>query len=347
MPLPSDLRTFYLGGLFLFALFTALYVTREIVLPLTLAIVLKLVLQPVVRALQHLRIPRGLAALAAVLLLMMIVIAVGTGLGGPAASWAAKLPEALPKLQAELPILQRPIGALRDLLGQVRDLAQGAPPASGTIAVPEGLLGIVFNNTSQLFAGLFTVLLFLFYFLVFGETFLRRVVEILPTFRDKREAVELSIQIEHDVSIYMFTISAINAIVGLATFVIMRLCSIPDPLLWGVLAMLLNFVPIIGPLGAVVLFTIVGTLASGITWWALLPAGLYFMVHLVEGEVVSPLIVARRFTINPIAIIVALIFWYWFWGVLGAFLAVPMLAISKIICDRLRPLRAFGHLLAG
>lgn len=82
-------------------------------------------------------------------------------------------------------------------------------------------------------------------------------------------------------------------------------------------------------------------------WWALLPPALYFAIHLVEGETVTPMLLARRFTLNPVLIVLALVFWFWIWGVLGATLAVPMLAILKIICDRLRPLKALGHFLEG
>jgi predicted PurR-regulated permease PerM len=114
-----------------------------------------------------------------------------------------------------------------------------------------------------------------------------------------------------------------------------------------VIALVLNYVPIVGPVVGLVIFLMASVLSLGVTWWALLPVGLYLCVHLIEGEFVTPLLVARRFTINPVAVILALIFWYWMWGVPGVILAVPMLAITKIVCDDLRPFRAFGHLLEG
>ena len=95
----------------------------------------------------------------------------------------------------------------------------------------------------------------------------------------------------------------------------------------------------------IVVFLMASVVSLGVSWWALLPVGLYLCIHLVEGEFATPMLLARRFTINPVAVILALIFWYWMWGVTGAILAVPLLAITKIICDDLRPLRAFGHLL--
>ncbi len=95
------------------------------------------------------------------------------------------------------------------------------------------------------------------------------------------------------------------------------------------------------------LFALVGLAVLGASWLSLLPAAAYLGIHVLEGEIVTPMILARRFTLNLIAVMVGLVFWYWMWGVQGAILAVPLLAVAKIICDRLRPLRAFGHLLEG
>jgi predicted PurR-regulated permease PerM len=80
---------------------------------------------------------------------------------------------------------------------------------------------------------------------------------------------------------------------------------------------------------------------------ALLPPVHYFGIHLVEAEALTPMLLSRRFTLNPVLIILSLVFWFWMWGMLGAILAVPMLAILKIISDRLRPLKALGHFLEG
>jgi predicted PurR-regulated permease PerM len=208
-------------------------------------------------------------------------------------------------------------------------------------------MGMLFSGTTTVAAGLFTTLIVLFFLLVSGETFMRRLVEILPTFAEKRQAVELTIDIERNVSAYLITVSVINFIVGLLTFLVMWACGVANPLLWGVIASFMNFVPILGPMVAIIVFLMASVLSLGVTWWALLPVGLYFLIHVLEGEIVTPMLMARRFTINPVAVILALLFWYWMWGVPGAILAVPMLAITKIICDDIRPLRALGHFLEG
>jgi len=350
MPLPSDARTVFLGGLFFLACMAALYVASEIVLPVILAIVLKLLLQPIVRMFDRVHVPRVLGALIAVLLLLAVFVGLGTALTRPAADWAGKLPDALPRLEQRLRFLVDPVDGIRRFLQEMERVAAAGPGVapSPTVPVhPTGLAETLFSGTRAAAAGVFTTILVLFYLLLSGETFLRRLVEILPRFADKRRAVEISQHVERDISAYLITITLINAVVGLATTGVMWSFGVPDPLLWGVAAFVLNYVPILGPLLGVVLFALVGVLTLGAVWAALLPAALYLAIHLIEGEAITPLLLARRFTINPVAVVLSLVFWYWMWGVTGAVLSVPMLAITKIICDDLPPLRAFGHFLEG
>jgi predicted PurR-regulated permease PerM len=346
MPLPTEPRTIFLGGLFLLAALTALYVASPIVLPVVLAIVLKLLLQPLVRLLDRLRVPHSLGAVLAILLLVAALAALISGVAGPAASWAGKLPDAIPQVQQKLAFLARPISSFQWMFGQLESFTGGG---TGVPQAPAphsfNIMGAVFAGTATVAAGFFTTLIVLFYLLVSGETFMRRFVEILPSFAEKRQAVELTLDIERNVSVYLISITLINGVVGLLTFCVMWACGVDNPLLWGVIAFAVNFVPILGPMVGLVLFLMASVLSLGVTWLALLPVGLYFAIHVIEGEIVTPMLMARRFTINPVAVILALIFWYWMWGVPGAILAVPMLAIIKIVCDDLRPLRAFGHFL--
>jgi predicted PurR-regulated permease PerM len=348
MPLPTDPRTIFLGGLFVFASLAVLYVAAEIILPLILAIVLKLLLQPFVRLLEGFHIPRAVGAILSVLLVLLAFGGTISMLAGPAAAWAGKLPEAIPKLKESLSVLHGPIDAFQDMLKQIETMAGGTGTLPQAPAVrPSSLVGALLSGSATATSGLFTTLLILFYMLVSGETFLRRVVEILPRFKDKRQAVELSLHIERDVSAYLLTVACINAVVGIATGCVMWACGVANPVLWGAVAFVLNFVPILGAMVGIVVFLMVSVLSLGVSWWAVLPVGLYFGIHIIEGEFATPMVLARRFTLNPVALVLSLIFWYWMWGVPGAILAVPLLAITKIVCDDLRPLRAFGHLLEG
>jgi predicted PurR-regulated permease PerM len=349
MPLPSDPRTFFLGGLFALGVLAALYVASSIILPVVFALVLNLLLQPGVRLLGRLHLPRAVGALLTVLLVIGAIVGLVAALSVPAANWAERLPEGIPRLEAHLQVMKGPIQALQKVIQQAEQVAD-APPSRGSIVSVRrdlGITGALFAGTRSVLDGLFTTVLVLYFLLVAGNIFLRRMVEILPTFGNKRQAVDISQQIQEDISAYLVTITAMNAAVGVTTALAMYLCGLGDPLLWGTTAFLLNYIPILGPLFGVCIFVLVGMLSFESLWWALLPPALYFGIHLVEGESLTPMLLARRFTLNPVLIILSLVFWFWMWGMLGAILAVPMLAILKIISDRLRPLKALGHFLEG
>jgi predicted PurR-regulated permease PerM len=346
LPLPSDPKVIFLGGLFVLALLTAAYMAREIILPFVFAIVLKLLLQPAFRLLERLHVPRIIAALLLILALFGTVVGLGTAISSPARTWAAKLPEGVPRLQERLSFMREPVNTLQRFLRQVEDFGETGPTSS--VAAPaQGptLLSKLFTGTRNFASGFFTTVLFLFFLLVSGDIFLHRLVEILPRFRSKRQVVEISQQIESDISAYLVTITIMNVAVGIATALAMWFTGVGDPILWGTVAFLLNYVPILGTALGVLIFLFAGLLTHDILWQALLPAGLYFGFHLIEGETVTPLLVARRFTLNPVLVIISLVFWFWMWGIPGAILALPMLAITKIICDQLQPLAAFGHFL--
>jgi predicted PurR-regulated permease PerM len=348
LPIPSDINTVFLGGLFLLGMLSACYVAAEIVLPIVLAFVLSLVLHPAMRALERVHLPHGIAAMLIILVLFGTLGGLGAALSGPAASWAQELPAGIPKLQERLSFLSRPIAAFQKFADHAQGLAQGDQPKAVPVAVQGSALSDrLLTGTRSLASGLLETVLVLFFLLVSGDTFLRRLVEILPRFKNKRQAVDISQQIERDVSAYLFTITIMNLAVGMATGAVMALCGMGDPVLWGTVAFLLNYIPILGPMTGVVVFLLAGLLSINSLWVAFLPAGLYLLIHLVEGETVTPMLLARRFTINPVLVILSLVFWYWMWGVPGAILSTPMLAITKIICDRIRPLMAFGHFMEG
>ena len=347
LPPPSDPKVIFLGGLFVLALLAAAYMAREIILPFVFAIVLMLLLQPAFRILERLRVPRILASLLLILVLFGTIVGLGAAISGPARTWAAKLPEGIPLLEERLNFIREPIDTLQRFLQQVQDFGAGPLPTVAASAQGPTLLSKLFTGTRNFASGFFTTVLFLFFLLVSGDIFLHRLVEIMPRFRSKRQVVDIAQQIESDISAYLVTITIMNAAVGIATALAMSLTGVGDPILWGTVAFLLNYVPILGPTLGVLIFLLAGLLTHDTLWQALLPAGLYLGIHLIEGETITPMLLARRFTLNPVLVIIALVFWFWMWGIPGAILAVPMLAITKIICDRLQSLAAFGHFLEG
>jgi predicted PurR-regulated permease PerM len=345
LPLPKDVHAFLLFGIFTLLLLYALYFAAHMLLPVMFAFLLQLLLQPAMRALGKLRVPKTAAAL---LLLFAMCGAVGmlvSSLAVPASEWIAKAPESLPRLEQRLSVVRAPIDKMQKATKEVEQMAAGPAAASEVVVKGPALSALLFSGTRSFLIGLGTTIVLLFFLLLSGDLFLRRLVEILPSFKDKKQAVEISHEIERNISAYLVTISLMNAVVGIATGIETYLCGLADPILWGTLAFVLNYVIIIGPLTGVGVLFLAGLLTFDTVWQALLPAGIYLAIHLIEGESITPMLLARRFTLNPVLVILSLIFWYWMWGVAGALLAVPMLATFKIVADRIRPLMALGHFL--
>ncbi|GAB2177029.1 AI-2E family transporter [Dongia sp. agr-C8] len=346
-PLPTDPKTIYLGGLFALAVLVACFFAQAVIVPFVMAVVLKMMLQPLVRMLGRWKMPRAVGAVAAMLVLAAVLVALGFLLSMPAASLAEAITQGLPRLEERLRFLQGPISDLQAFLAKAQEVAGGGNGENPVAIEKIGVFGFIFSGTRAAIEGLLTTGIILFFLMLSGDTFLRRGVEILPNFEHKRRAVEISQQVEADISVYLLTIISMNAIVGIAVGLAVWLCGVGDPMLWGALAFILNFVPIIGPITGMGLLILAGFMHFPTLGLSLLPAGLYLLIHMIEGELVTPALLARRFTMNPVAVIISIVFWYWMWGVPGAVLAVPMLAIVKIICDRIKPLMAFGHFLEG
>jgi predicted PurR-regulated permease PerM len=336
-----------LAALLGLATLTAAYVAADIILPIVLAIILMLLLQPPMRFLKRMRVPRSLAAFLLICAMFGALGGIGFAVAHPARSWAERLPQAIPRLENELRFLSQPVAKLNNFLQKGADNnAQSDASMSKSLSNLD-LPQTVFRGTQHFASGLFETVLVLFFLLISGDTFLRRLVEIVPRFKDKRQIVDLSQQVEDNVSAYLLTITLLNTAVGIAAAFVMWVCGVGDPILWGVVAFLLNFVPIMGPFLGIVIFLFAGLMAKPDSALALLPAALYFGIHVLEGETITPMLLARRFILNPVLVIISLIFWFWMWGIPGAILSVPMLAITKIICDGVKPLNAIGHFLEG
>ncbi|WP_428377359.1 AI-2E family transporter [Lichenicoccus sp.] len=341
------------------ATFYTLYFASAIVLPFVLAGVFNLLLSGPMRLLNgRLRVPKPLAALLLILVLFGIVGGIGAAISVPATGWISKAPESLPALQAKLAFLQGPIQAAQDGMKKLQALMDhtGGPQVAGAQIIQvqssnsSGLTSVgssLLLGTRFFLGQVFTMLLMLFFLLYEGDSLLRRFVEIMPTWADKRRTVQIASEIERNVSLYLATITAMNLLVGVANLVQCWLLGVPNPLLWGVVAFLLNYIPILGPLTGVVIYFFVGLFAFPSVLHALLAPAVYLGIHFLEGETITPMLLARRFTLNPVLVMASLMFWDWLWGIPGAFLSVPLLAVFKIVCDHVDSLTAIGHVVGG
>jgi predicted PurR-regulated permease PerM len=346
------------------AVLYTLFFAAAIILPFVLALVLALVLGPAMRLLnRRLRIPRMIAALLLIVALFSVVGAMGYALSVPASGWIAKAPQSLPALVDKLRFLERPIQLMQHGVQQLQNLmsqsgdqpdAQNAPrpgPAAPQSSnVGGSLMGIgssVLQGGRAFLGEGFTLMLLLFFFLASSDALLRRFIEILPHLDEKRRAVSIVTEIENNISRYLLTITLMNALVGLFAGLAVWLLGMPDPLLFGTLAFLLNYIPIIGPVTGMVIFFFVGVFTFPSIWQAFIPAGIYLGIHVLEGETITPMLLASRFTLNPVMVISSLMFWDWLWGIPGALLSMPLLAVTKIVCDHIEWLMPLGHLLGG
>lgn len=343
-----DARLTGLVILAILAVAYTLYFGRDIILPVVMAAVLNLLLQPLMRVLnQNLRLPMPAAALMVIVLVFGVITAITLTISLASSGWTERAPESFAILKQKLAFLAAPLTYAQEMLSTLENM--GAPKAESVKAVAEGnsLPGIILFGTASTLGQFFSVIILLYFMLASGDRLLRGLIEVLPRFSDKRRAVEIASQIQFNITRYLMTITAMNVAVGVATAAAMWACGLSDPVFWGAVAFLLNFVPILGPLVGIAVFFAAGLIALPWPFPALAPCLAYAVIHLIEGETVTPMLVARRFELNPVLVILSLLFWHAIWGIPGALLAVPLLAILKILADRIEPLKSLGHLIGA
>jgi len=201
------------------------------------------------------------------------------------------------------------------------------------------------NWTGTLLAGIGETLVLLYLLLASGDLFLQKLVRVMPTLHDKKRAVEISHGIQQNISNYLFSVSVINIGLGMAVSGGLYFMGVPNAVMWGMLVAVLNFVPYFGPIVGVLLLATVGLLTFDTLWQGLLAPAWYLLLHLLEANLITPILLGRRFTLNPAVVFVSLIFWTWLWGVPGALLSVPILVSAKVVCDRFPTLAMVSELL--
>ena len=268
----------------------ALHFGKELILPLVLALVLRLIFGPAQRFLtERGRLPTSLAAIIIVLLCFSAIAIAAFTMSVPASNWLQKAPETLPLLKEKLAVLRQPIDYLQQGLKELENATAAAGQQSTseptvTVKQPSVLAGHLASGTANTLARFFTTMVFLFFLLASGGQLLRGFVEVLPRISDKKQALDIANEIEHNITTYLSTVTLMNIAVGLATGLVMWALGLGDPLLWGIAAFLLNYIPIFGPFAGVVMFFAVGVLTYEWPWYAFIPAGAYLLIHVVGGD---------------------------------------------------------------
>lgn len=338
---PRAVPTVAVVGLFLLGCIAFLYLARPFFLPVTLALMLHFLLKPVVRALARVHIVEPVGA-ALVLAALLWAFAQGLAqLGEPARQWAAKAATTLSQLADRMDRLVH-----WNRSEEPPQPGPAAPSQAPQVHIQTSLAQSALSFTTGFLGGVLETIVLLYFFLASGDLFIRKLARVLPTSRDQAEAQAIIHEVQHNVSRFLFTITLINLGVAGVVATILWLVDLPNPLLWGVLAGLLNFIPYFGPFTMVVVLTLVGLTSYPTLGQGLLPPLLYLGVHALESNFITPMILGRRLALNPVVIFISLIFWTWMWGVPGALLAVPLLMTLKIICDHFRPLAPLAEFLS-
>jgi predicted PurR-regulated permease PerM len=342
-----SVRSFALTGLLILACFYTLYFGRAFFLPITLAALLSFLLRPLVRGLKKLHIPDALGAGVVVLGLLGLF---GLGifeLSTPAYEWMQQAPQSLRKVEGKLRDLKKPVQTVSKATEQVEKIAKvagGKEPAQVTVAT-ETLGQRVFSQTTDFIAKGVVMFILLYFLLASGDMFLRKLIKVLPSLADKKRAVEIARQIETEISTYLATVTLINVILGVAVWGAMTLIGLPNPLLWGALATFTNYIPYLGAITMISVLAMVGLLTFPDLTHALMPPAAFVGLNILESYLLTPMILGRRLTLNPVVIFLALTFWGWLWGITGAILAVPIMVVFKIFCDHSEPLAPIGEFL--
>lgn len=334
-----------LTALLVLALVYTLSIAQTLVVPLVLASFLGLGLNPLVAAAARINIPRAVSALVVMLALVIGLAAAINALVPEANTWLKRAPTVAYQLRHKLaPITQTVSEASKVTQKLVDTTNQARHDSPAPVAAASFSMADVIAATPRVAGFALTVGLLVFFFLIYGDTLLLKLVEVSPSFASKRDVVIVVRNIQTQVSRYIFTAACINVSLGAVTAGILYLLGMPNPLLWGGIAALANFMPYVGAISVTSLLAVVGLVHFSNLLEALLPALCFASLTAIEGNVITPMIMGRHLRLSPVAILLWLIIWAWLWGVAGALLAVPMLTCVKLITEQLHGWHWFAHM---
>ena len=320
-------------GIFIILFVAALDLARAMLLPATSAFVIGLMLGPLSARAKAYGIPSLITAIVLWLLVVVVFYGVIILLSAPALDWIGKAPEIGRIIKEKLQVLEQPLSALQDLRNAILPQGENSRFGFDIANFVQPALIVVTPAIGQMFIFFGT----LFFFLL-GRARLRHVIVILFENHDSRlRTLKIINDVERNLTNYLSVVAVINFVVGLGACLIAYFIGLPNPIAWGVLAFILNFIPYIGALIMEAVLLAVGLVTFPSLTQALIAPVLYFGFTTLEGHFITPSIMGRRLALNPLTVFLALIFWTWLWGPIGAFLAVPLLIVALVAINHLFP----------
>jgi predicted PurR-regulated permease PerM len=341
----SSIQSFSVTGLFILATLYSFYFAADFILPVVLALLASLFLLPLVRFLRKGSIPEPVGAALAILALVILLLGVGSLVTRPFAGFLQDFPLYLDKIRDRVSLLSGPLQEVSQASKQVEQMMGSSQNSTLLALKQDSLLQILFRQTPVFVARLVIVVVLTYFLLAHGEFFLRKAVKVVPTLHDKRRIVEIAREIEWSISRYLASVTLLNLALGFFVGMSAALIGVANPLMWGGAAFLFNYIPFIGSACGIVLIAIAALIQFENPWYACLAPAAYLFLNALESNFITPHVVGRWMTLNPLAIVLSFLFWGWLWGVPGMLLAVPVLAVIKIVCDHIDRLAPMGEFL--
>jgi len=337
------------SGIFILLLLAAIWLARDLLIPVTVAFLLFFAGSPLRRRLGRWGIPNWASAVLVSAAVLAGALGIGTIVAGQAGGILSELPTISSRLDEKFQTIRAKVVDLRNV---AKRIDQAATPAveTGAIATQEKGASVVMNvlgATPAALGQVFATVLLLFFLICSADLFYLKIVQSFDHIREKREAYAALRQIEASLGNYFATIFAINAGLGMVIAAVFWALGMPAPLLFGVAAFLLNFIPYVGIFIGAGLSTAVALVSLDGFFWPAMVGGSYLLANSIENNAVTPLFLSRKLELNMVVVFLAVALWAWLWSFLGMIVAVPLLVVARVLCEHVPGWEKFGNFLAG
>ena len=337
-----------LVGILVIDAINMMFFARDFLLPVVIAILIAITFRPAIRHLSLRGLPAWGSASGIAATILLVGFIAGYMISGPVSGWVANAPEIRRTFTEKIRGISETFENVATVANDIRDAATPEREKPVEVVVKEPglpkLLWIAAYPAS--FAVTFTAAVVLSLFLMgSGNLLYEKLINIMPTLTDKKNALRVVQDVEKEVSAYLLLHTAINAGVGVAVALSFYFIGMPSAYLWAFLVFTLNFIPYAGPIGGTILSGLVSLVVFEPFGYALLAPAIYTIIVTIENQLVSPLLLGKRLQLNLIAILLAVAFWGWLWGIFGIVIAVPLLVTFKVLSSHFPSLAPFGEFL--
>ncbi len=336
-------------GIFIILLLFGCYFASVILIPITFATLLSLLLTPVIHFLARLHIPKRIGAAFIVATIVTIFASGIVFLSDPAKEWLDQSPQILRKIEIKLRKIKEPLVQMKKAAEKVSGITEVEqnPPQLVVKPKSEKLFDTIFTATPEVLTFLFLSIVLLYFFLFSSKTLVEFLIKTIFWLANQDNTGNMGHLIQKEISRYLMTITLINSCLGIIVALVFTLIDMPNPVLWGTMAALMNFIPYIGAIFSAIIISLVSFVTFDSFPHILSAPVIFLIITSLEGQFITPQILGNRFSINPLLVFLCIIFWGWLWGIIGALLAFPLLVSVKVICQSVGVLQPFADFLEG